>query len=367
MCLYDILVGSFYANSVFSSRTLHEYNLIPTPQTWVAEENTRRQAAGLDVGLMAQLGIVKDMSTRMRNELALESKKLDKKFGITSGSGDKVEDDLLADDSTVPVIRPGDASVAAPFTSRMPSVRSVVELIRQGRCTLLSALQQQQIMMLECTISAYTYAAISLEGARSSERQMMASSWLILTASVAFSFSTPIETMHPVRPLKSLFHPAIFLSILGQAVIHLTAMSIAVTMAKQAMGEDLLKEVAAFNRKVLNGDDVEQDEDDPLAAFNAMWSKPYKPNLMNTTVFLVETVQIMSVLFVNYKGRPWMKGITENHALFLSLFMCVFGCGGKLRDYPRLFICLLCMSSLLYLKNCIISRIFISMSIIPYL
>ena len=34
-----------------------------------------------------------------------------------------------------------------------------------------------QIMMLECIISAYTLSALSLEGARSSERQMMASSW----------------------------------------------------------------------------------------------------------------------------------------------------------------------------------------------
>ena len=62
----------------------------------------------------------------------------------------------------VAMVRPGDASIAAPFTSRSPSVRSVVDLIRQGRCTLLSSLQQQQIMMLECMISAYTLSAISL-------------------------------------------------------------------------------------------------------------------------------------------------------------------------------------------------------------
>ena len=46
-----------------------------------------------------------------------------------------------------------------------------------GRCTLLSALMQQQIMMLESIIAAYTLSALSLHNARSSERQMMASSW----------------------------------------------------------------------------------------------------------------------------------------------------------------------------------------------
>ena len=30
--------------------------------------------------------------------------------------------------------------------------------------------------------------------------------------------------------------------------------------------------------------------------------------------------QCVAVLLVNYKGRPWMKGLTENHALFLSVF-----------------------------------------------
>lgn len=45
---------------------------------------------------------------------------------------------------------------------------------------------------------------------------------------------------------------------------------------------------------------------------------------MNTVVFLVETAQTVAILFVNYKGQPWMKGVTENRALFLSVF-CVAG------------------------------------------
>ena len=90
------------------------------------------------------------------------------------GEGKKPEDALAAatTEHEVPIVRPGDASIAAPFTSRVPSVRSVVQLIRQGRCTLLSALQQQQIMMLESVISAVTLSSLSLEGSRTSERQV---------------------------------------------------------------------------------------------------------------------------------------------------------------------------------------------------
>jgi cation-transporting ATPase 13A1 len=161
---------------------------------------------------------------------------------------------------------------------------------------------------------------------------MMASSWLVMTASLAFSYSTPIEKMHPVRPLRSLFHPAISISILGQAAIHLFCMVQAVNLAKEYMGPDLLAEVNRFNRRAARGLDkqlaaAEQDPDadslDAMADFFMMWQAPFMPNLLNTVIFLVETSQIMAVLFVNYKGRPWMLGVVENHALFLSLFMCI--------------------------------------------
>lgn len=113
---------------------------------------------------------------------------------------------------------------------------------------------------------------------------------------------------------------------LGQAAIHLFCMVYAVRMATAAMGEDELAEVREFNRQARLGEleePPETDDDDWTAEFMFMWSKPFKPNLLNTVVFLVETAQMNAVLFVNYKGRPWMKGMLENHALFMSVFICV--------------------------------------------
>ena len=276
------------------------------------------------------MAAIRKCTGRMQEEIKREQMAAHKKYGSTFAPKKDALTEALGEgdamDSVLPVVRPGDASVAAPFTTRVPSVRSVVDLIRQGRCTLLSALQQQQIMMLQCTISAYTLSAISLEGARSSERQMMASSWLILTASLAFSYSTPIDKMSPVRPIKSLFHPAIFISMIGQAIIHLCCMVYAVQLATSTMGPKKLAEVVAFNKAVRAGESVTPESDgdeDPWAEFSMLWSKPFMPNLMNTVIFLVETAQIMAVLLVNYKGRPWMKGVMENHALCLSLFITI--------------------------------------------
>jgi len=265
----------------------------------------------------------------MNAELMKESALLDAKYGGMAAAGAANNDPFAALEEgggALPVVRPGDASVAAPFTSRVPSVRSVVLLIRQGRSTLLGALQQHQTMMIECVMHAYTHALISLEGSRSSERQLMVSGWLIVAASVAFSYGTPAEKMHPCRPLKSIFHPAIALSIAGQCAIHLLALSVASAMAKKAMGPELIAQVIAFQKKVSAGtlkEEDKYDEDDPLKALASMWGQPFMPNLMNTTVFLVETAQMVAVMLVNYKGRPFTKGLLENHVLFMSLFSTV--------------------------------------------
>ncbi|EGB05969.1 hypothetical protein AURANDRAFT_38218 [Aureococcus anophagefferens] len=265
-----------------------------------------------DVGL-ALLAGYGDANTTGEGGYAAAGEKLAKAGGSASAESilnaqAEALQDARQNSGKVPMIRPGDASVAAPFTSRAPSIRAVVDLIRQGRCTLLSSLQQQQIMVLESVISAYTLAALSLEGARSSERQMMASGWLLVVASLAFSYTSPIQEMAPQRPLGSLFHPSIVVSVAGQGLIHVLCMRMAVKLSTERMGDAALKAV-----------------DDLTAWFTSMWSTPFLPNLLNTAVFLVETSQMVAVLLVNYKGRPWMKGLLENHALFLSLFLSVAG------------------------------------------
>jgi len=131
---------------------------------------------------------------------------------------------------------------------------------------------------------------------------------------------------------------------IGQAAIHLSCMVYAVRMATETMGPVALKEVVDFHKtqKMIRLGQLCKDgtpsfnttaagcahipgidEDDWMAWAMSMWNVPFLPNLLNTVIWLVETSQMCAVTFVNYKGRPWMKGIMENHALFLSSFLCI--------------------------------------------
>lgn len=105
-------------------------------------------------------------------------------------------------------------------------------------------------------------------------------------------------------------------------------MTLAVQWATDAMGPEKLREVTDFFKKA-KAKEIDAaslcGEDDLMCQMNAFWAAPFLPNLLNTTVFLVETSQMISVFFANYKGRPWMKGMMENHALFLSVFACIGG------------------------------------------
>ena len=46
----------------------------------------------------------------------------------------------------------------------------------------MSTVQQQQILMLHCMISAYSLSALSLDGSRASEPQLIASGLLLSCA-----------------------------------------------------------------------------------------------------------------------------------------------------------------------------------------
>merc|ERR1712228_787482 len=123
-----------------------------------------------------------------------------------------------------------------------------------------------------------------------------------LLGSVSFmsvSRSKPLEKLSKVRPLTSIFHPALFSSLLLQFTVHLTTMLLAVFTAKKHLPPDYDTDIDGL----------------------------FKPGILNTVVFLVSSVQQVTVFVVNLQGPPFMTGVTDNTPLLWSLiatFMLTF-------------------------------------------
>ena len=197
----------------------------------------------------------------------------------------------------IPMVKLGDASIASPFTSKKPSIRGAVDVIRQGRCTLVTTLQMYQILALSCLISSYSLSVLYLDAVKFGDTQMTATGLLMTVSYFAISMAKPLPRLSEVKPLTSIFHPALFLSLLAQFAIHLVIMVYSVSLAKSFLPEDAVLSI--------DGE--------------------FEPNLVNTIVYLISSVQNVCVFAVNVKGRPFQYGITENRALLWSLGLVVLG------------------------------------------
>jgi manganese-transporting P-type ATPase len=144
---------------------------------------------------------------------------------------------------------------------------------------------------LECLISSYSLSVLYLDGVKYGDTQMTAMGILGSISFMSVSRSKPLDKLSPVRPLTSIFHPAKFFSLLGQFVIHLGVMLFGVHSAKKHLPAD-----------------YEPDLDGT-----------FQPGILNTCVFLVSSVQQVTVFVVNLQGRPFMTGLSENRPLLWSL------------------------------------------------
>jgi cation-transporting ATPase 13A1 len=111
-----------------------------------------------------------------------------KPLGIQEQLSQKMmESELDELNNEPPTIKLGDASVAAPFTSKLANVIAIPNIIRQGRCTLVATIQMYKILALNCLISAYSLSVLYLDGIKFGDGQVTISGMMMSVCFLSIS------------------------------------------------------------------------------------------------------------------------------------------------------------------------------------
>ncbi|KAK2808688.1 hypothetical protein FQN50_004553 [Emmonsiellopsis sp. PD_5] len=213
-----------------------------------------------------------------------------------AGLADKLTATMMEqelDDSEPPTIKLGDASVAAPFTSKLANVIAIPNIIRQGRCTLVATIQMYKILALNCLISAYSLSVIYLDGIRFGDGQATISGMLMSVCFLSISRAKSVEGLSKERPQPNIFNIYIMGSVLGQFAIHVATL---IYLSNYVTSIEPKKEVI----------DLEGE---------------FEPSLLNSAIYLLQLIQQISTFSINYQGRPFRESIRENRGMYWGLIL----------------------------------------------
>ncbi|ORY72025.1 uncharacterized protein BCR38DRAFT_454387 [Pseudomassariella vexata] len=179
-----------------------------------------------------------------------------------------------------------EASVAAPFTSRVFDIRCVPDVIREGRAALVTSFSCFKFMSL---YSAIQFCSVSFLYASASNlgdfQFLLIDVLLILPIAVFMGWSGPFPVLSRKKPTADLVSRKVLTPLLGQIIICILIQAVAFLLVRQQPW---------FIPPHFNPD------------------KSNIKNSENTALFLVSCFEYTSIGVVMSAGKPFRQPLTQN-------------------------------------------------------
>ncbi|OXB63973.1 hypothetical protein ASZ78_014737 [Callipepla squamata] len=216
-----------------------------------------------------------------------------------------------------------EASVASPFTSQIPNIQCVPELIREGRAALVASFAVVKYLTLYGLIQFVGTALLFWQLQIFGNYQYLVQDVITLLVCLTMSLTEAYPKLAPYRPPGQLISPPLLLSVV---------LNVCFTIAMQTCGFLLVKKqpwyVALANWRHRSLGNQTLPPAGPGGNGTSSSAQITVLSYEGTTLWLLSTINCIIVAFVFSKGKPFRKPIYTNYVfsalLTLQLAFCLF-------------------------------------------
>jgi len=196
-----------------------------------------------------------------------------------------------------------EASLAAPFMSRVIDISAVDTVLREGRAALVTNFQCFKYMSIYALIQTFNIAILNVRGSGMTNGTFLYEDlFVVLPLCLTMGMTGPTSKLSKKRPTENLLSAAILISMFGQVLIQVGA---------QVLGAFIVSETSWYQNPTEIFEEAFPDGGD-----DDSWISDWDL----TVVFLVAAFQFFSTVMAFSIGKPFRKPFYTNYLFCFVLF-----------------------------------------------